>query len=128
MKLLIDTNRLTDALRGEPAVLQSMEEAESVAIPFVAAAELKSGFVAGTRGAANELLFAALLRQPRVFLLFADKETLEIYARLYAYLRQQGTPIPTNDLWIAALAVQHQLTLLTRDKHFESLPQVGLWR
>ncbi len=128
MRLLIDTNRLTDALRGEPEAVAVLESADAVEIPFIVAGELKAGFLAGSRTAANELLLAKLLLQPQVTLRFADRETLDVYARLYAYLRRQGTPVPANDLWIAALAVQHQLTLFTRDRHFELMPQVSLWR
>ncbi|NQU40860.1 MAG: PIN domain-containing protein [Lentisphaerae bacterium] len=54
-----------------------------------------------------------------------DEQTTFHYGRLYAQLRSQGTPVPTNDLWIAALVVQHRLTLLTRDDHFKHLPQIS---
>ena len=57
-------------------------------------------------------------------MLYADEQTTSHYARLYAYLRRKGTPVPTNDLWIAALVVQHDLVLLTGDEHFERMPQV----
>ncbi len=60
----------------------------------------------------------------RIGVLFPTRETSEYYARLFAQLRKAGTPIPTNDLWIASLAVQHELTLLSRDDHFDKLPQL----
>ncbi len=60
----------------------------------------------------------------RVRLLFADEETVSHYAMLYKQLRQQATPIPTNDLWIAALTAQHALLLFSRDGHFDHLPQL----
>ena len=103
------------------------ESCEAVVIPFVALGELKAGFAAGRRVASNELVLYEFLKQPQVTVIFADRETLEIYAVLFAYLRRQGRPIPTNDLWIAALAVQHGLSLLSRDRHFEALPQVSRW-
>lgn len=55
----------------------------------------------------------------------ADEETTHHFARIFAQLRLQGTPIPVNDIWIAALAVQHDLLLFSRDQHFDCLPQVA---
>ena len=61
---------------------------------------------------------------PGVGVLYADRETTEVYARLFWLLKRAASPIPINDLWIASLAVQHQLTLASRDEHFTKLPQV----
>lgn len=125
MRVLLDTNRLTDALRGEESVVRLLEEADEVWIPFVVLAETKAGFLVGSRREENETLLVALMNQPDVAVLYADRETTDIYARLYFQLRQAGNPIPANDLWIASLAVQHQLILLTRDEHFTRVPQVA---
>lgn len=124
MRVLLDTNRLTDAFRGEARTVQILERAAEVWIPFVALAEIKAGFLAGSRATHNEALLQAFLHLPEVEILFADRETTEVYARLFFQLRRAGTPIPTNDIWIASLAVQHGLTLLSRDTHFSNLPQV----
>ncbi len=126
MRLLLDTNRLTDALRGDPATVDATERAAEVWIPFVALAEIKAGFAGGTRTGHNEAMLQALLRLPGVAVLFADRETTDVYARLITQLRRAGTPIPTNDLWIASLAVQHELPLLTRDRHFRKVAQLAL--
>jgi tRNA(fMet)-specific endonuclease VapC len=125
LNILLDTNRLTDALRGETGVVHMLESATDVWVPFIVLGELKAGFLCGTRAAGNELLLHEFLRLPGVGVLFPDTETTDGYARLFAYLKRNGTPIPTNDLWIAALAVQHRLTLLSRDAHFKALPQVA---
>lgn len=125
MKVLLDTNRLTDAFRGVSEVVRILEQAAEVWIPFVALAEIKAGFLGGRRAAENEDLLRAFLRLPGVGVLFADVETTDAYARLFLQLRRAGTPVPTNDLWIASLAVQHQLLLLSRDEHFAKLPQVA---
>ena len=125
MRVLLDTTRLTDALRGEVAVVKIIEQASEVWLPFVALAEIKAGFMAGSRAAQNEGLLQAFLRLPGVGVMFADRETTDVYARLFVQLRRAGTPIPTNDLWIASLALQHQLMLLSRDEHFDKLPQVS---
>lgn len=124
MRLLLDTNRLTDAFRGEPSVTKTLERAEEVWLPFVALAEIRAGFLVGNRSESNEALLNAFLRMPGVGVLYADRETTEVYARLFVQLRRAGNPIPTNDLWIASLAVQHQMTLVSRDEHFDKLPQV----
>ena len=70
------------------------------------------------------LTLERFLASPRVGVLYADEATTRSYAGLFAQLRRQGTPIPTNDLWIAALAVQHGLALHSRDAHFDSIPQL----
>jgi tRNA(fMet)-specific endonuclease VapC len=64
------------------------------------------------------------LSKPEVYSLFADDQTTQQYASVYRQLRRQGTPIPTNDIWIAALVLQHGLTLHARDRHFDHLPQL----
>ncbi len=125
MRILLDTNRLTDALRKNEEIARLLDEASEIWVPFISVAEIKAGFLLGGRASQNEGLLQAFLRLSGVGVLFADGETMEAYARLFAYLRRAGTPIPTNDLWIASLAVQHQLALLTRDEHFRKLPQVS---
>jgi tRNA(fMet)-specific endonuclease VapC len=125
MRVLLDTNRLTDAFRGLPEMVKSLEQAAEIWIPFVALAEIKAGFLGGARPAENEGLLYTFLRLPGVGVLYPDQETTDAYARLFLQLRRAGTPIPTNDLWIASLAVQHQLVLLSRDEHFNKLPQVS---
>jgi tRNA(fMet)-specific endonuclease VapC len=126
VRLLVDTKCLTGALRGDATAVDMLERAEEVWIPFVALAEIKAGFAGGTRAGANEALLHAFLRLPGVSVVFADRETTDVYARLYTQLRRAGTPIPTNDLWIASLAVQHELPVFSRDRHFRKVEQVGL--
>lgn len=124
MRLAIDTNRYTDLCRGDEAVARIIEFAEALFLPFVVLAELRSGFAVGTRAKANERVLNRFLAKPSVEVLFPDDQSTYHYAALYRQLRKQGTPIPTNDLWIAALVVQHGLTLFARDRHFEHLPQL----
>lgn len=64
-------------------------------------------------------------RTPRVRLLLPDEQTTHHYAALFAQLRTRATPIPTNDIWIAALVIQHGLTLVDRDRHFDQLAQLS---
>ncbi len=125
MRILLDTNRLTDLLRGDPALVRLVEQADEVWLPYVVLAEIKAGFLGGTRLSENIALLAALLATG-VTVLYADEQTVEAYARLFVQLKSAGTPIPDNDLWIGALAVQHGLMLVTRDAHFKKIPQLQL--
>jgi tRNA(fMet)-specific endonuclease VapC len=124
VRVALDANRYDDLLIGDTSVADVIERADAVYIPFVVVGELRAGFAAGHRQAENERLLRRLLAKDGVELLLADEQTTHHYAAVYAQLRRQGTPIPTNDMWIAALVLEHDLVLCTRDRHFETLPQV----
>ena len=124
MKILIDTNRYRDFCKGDPDALRMIKTASFIGVPFIVLAELRCGFLCGVRARRNEAMLTQFLGSPRVSVLFPDRETTNHYAHLYAQLRLQGTPIPMNDLWIAALAIQHDLPLYSRDAHFECIPQL----
>ena len=106
-------------------MVELVEQAEAVFLPFVVVAELRAGFAVGKRGAENERILQRFVMKPGVGALFADEQTTHFYAATYRQLRQQGTPIPTNDMWIAALVLQHGLALCARDRHFDHLPQLS---
>ena len=124
MRILLDTNRYTDFCKSVPEAVAPVTAAEHVFLPFVALAELRGGFQAGTLARENERTLARFLASERVSVLYPDETTTQVYAGLFAQLRRQGTPIPTNDIWIAAFALQHNLALLSRDAHFDTLPQL----
>ena len=124
MRILLDTNRYTDFCKSVPEAVAPVTAAEHVFLPFVALAELRGGFQAGTLARENERTLTRFLASERVSVLYPDETTTQVYAGLFAQLRRQGTPIPTNDMWIAALALQHNLALLSRDAHFDNLPQL----
>jgi tRNA(fMet)-specific endonuclease VapC len=126
VRLALDTNRYTDLCRSVAPVVHLVEEADEVFLPFIVVAELRAGFSVGKHGAENERVLRRFMAKPGVDVLFADDQTTHHYAAAYRQLRQQGTPIPTNDLWIAALALQHGLVLCSRDRHFDNLPQLTL--
>lgn len=98
--------------------------ADEICVPFITLAGLRAGIACGTVGKRNEATLVRFLQRPRVRVLFPDEETTHQYARLFAQLRAQGTPIPTNDVWIAAIVLQHDLILFSRDQHFDKLPQI----
>ena len=122
----LDTNRYTDLSHGDEAVANALQDADALVMTFVTIAELRGGFAHGTRGKANERLLRQFLRRDDVKSLYPDDGTTVHYAQLYRELRSAGTPVPTNDIWIAALVLQHNLLLYTRDDHFRHLPQVPL--
>jgi tRNA(fMet)-specific endonuclease VapC len=124
MRIAIDTNRYRDFCSGAPEVVEQLSTAQAIFMPFVTLAELRAGFLCGRLARKNETVLARFLNSPRVQLLFADETTSHHYARLFLQLRSQGTPIPTNDIWIAALTIQRDLLLYSRDRHFDSLPQL----
>jgi tRNA(fMet)-specific endonuclease VapC len=124
MRILVDSNRYQDFCEGEPQAVHVIRRAAEIMIPFIVLGELRAGFACGTRSYKNEQTLTRFLNSPRVKQLFADEDTTHQYARLFKQLRKQGTPIPSNDLWIAALALQHDLLLFTRDNHFDHLPQL----
>ena len=124
MRVALDTNRYVDFARGDAAVVDVLENAEEIHVPLIALAELRAGFAVGSRSARNEGGLRRFLLRPGVSVLFPDEQTTHHYATVYRQLRQQGTPIPTNDMWIAALVLQHGLVLCARDSHFDQLPQI----
>jgi tRNA(fMet)-specific endonuclease VapC len=104
--------------------VELLETAETVVLPFVVVGELRAGFVLGRRHAENERVLRQFLLKDGVNVLFPDDQTTHHYSSVYRQLRKQGTPIPTNDMWLAALVLQHNLALHARDKHFDHLPQL----
>ena len=127
-KILIDTNIYSSAFKGDPAVVKALRQVDHIGISAISIGELLSGFKAGNRESKNRTDLAEFLDSPRVFLHAVDENTAEYYGEILNRLKQQGTPIPTNDIWIAASARQHGLALFTLDKHFDSIPGMLLYQ
>lgn len=125
LNIAIDTNRYVDFHNGVEVAAKVVQSADRVVIPFIVLAELRGGFRVGSRSEANEKRLAEFLRGPRVEVVFADEGTTQFYAMLYADLRRGGTPIPTNDIWIAAIVLQHNMVLFSRDRHFDAVPRIA---
>jgi len=107
-----------------PVVVDKFRSAEEIYISFITLAELRAGFTCGTMAQKNEHVLNTFINRSRVHLVYANEDTNYHYARIFFQLRRQGTPIPTNDVWIASLATQHNLVLFSRDTHFDHLPQI----
>ncbi len=130
MKLLLDTNAYSALLAGEPDARRIVSLAEHVYLPMPVIGELLFGFQLGTQLEKNLILLQDFLRQSVVGLVGVDYEVCEVYARIGKELRAAGTPIPTNDHWIAAIAIRNNFTLLSRDRHFGGVTGLVLsnWR
>jgi len=125
MNIVIDTNRYRDGDDGEATAVAVLKTADQICVPFIVLGELRYGFLHGTKTRENELRLRRFLQTARIKTFFPDERTTQEYAKLALQLRKQGTPIPTNDIWIAALTIQHNLTLFARDRHFDHLPQLA---
>ena len=126
MRLMLDTNRYDDLNRGDLPVVHRVESAAEVWLSFIVVGELRAGFLLGSQQRRNHELLAKFLSKPNIDILLPTAETAEFYAQTCGALRKQGTLIPTNDIWIAALALEHDLTLDTRDRHFRHVPGLKL--
>lgn len=125
MKVVLDSNRYTDLMSGVAEVVEFLLEVEAIYVPLIVLGELRAGFANGSKRQENERKLALFLAQEAIFVLRPDEATTYFYADLYAQLRRKGTPIPSNDLWIAALTVQHNLVLFDRDSDFDRVPQLA---
>jgi tRNA(fMet)-specific endonuclease VapC len=125
MRIALDSNRYTDLCRGIVEVVDVVTNAAEIYLPLIVLAEQRAGFAHGTEREKNERTLTHFLSNPGVFVLCPDEQTSFFYADLYAYLRKKSRPVPTNDLWIASLAIQHNLVLFDRDSDFDALPQLA---
>jgi tRNA(fMet)-specific endonuclease VapC len=116
--ILIDTNAYTAFMRGVPEVVTLMAHAPQLFLSSTVLGELLAGFAAGSREAKNRGELAQFLNSPRVGVYPVTADTADSYALVYASLRRKGQPIPSNDLWIAASALEHGAALLSFDAHF----------
>ena len=124
MNVLLDTSAYSALQRGDARILAVLRRSQAVAIPVVVLGELHSGFRLGNRCPENEELLARFLSKPSVRVLNVTEGTALRYAEIDVFLRKKGRPIPRNDVWIAALALEHGMHLLTLDVHFEEIPML----
>lgn len=124
MRVALDTHRLTDLFQGDAALAEYLGICDEIWIPLIVLGEIKAGFYGGAQQHRNEALLHRLLAKTTVGVLLPSRETAEHYARLFVQLKRAGSPVPDNDLWIAALVLEHDLRLITRDRHFERIPQL----
>jgi tRNA(fMet)-specific endonuclease VapC len=126
MRICLDTSGYSAFKRGHGGALAILQRAGEIVLPVVVLGELLAGFRIGSRERSNRQELDAFLESPRVHVAPLDLETAQRYAEILPYLRERGTPIPTNDIWIAATATEWGLRVLTTDAHFGWLPQVSV--
>jgi predicted nucleic acid-binding protein len=134
-RILLDTNAYSD-WRRKNRWNNAISRAGTVMIPAIVLGELRAGFKDSAREEENERKLVQFISDPVVRVLDVVESSSRNYAALKHFLKKSGTPIPENDIWIAALAVEHLVPVVTSDAHFNYLPQVarivdsgeeGLW-
>lgn len=120
--MILDTNALSAFLKEDRSVLRYVDEAEAFCLPVIVLGEYRFGLTGSKDRAALTAKLDALVADATVLVI--DEFTTREYAAVRAELKAAGTPIPENDVWIAALVRQHNMPLLTRDGHFDYVPQL----
>ena len=120
--MILDTNALSALAEKQSRILERLEGARRLAVTLITLGEFSFGILGSRRKNELERWLAAFLERAEV--LSPDFGTLPHYARLRAELKAAGTPIPANDCWISALALQHRMPLLSRDRHFDCVSGV----
>lgn len=119
--VLIDTNIYSYAMRGDTEIIKTLQVVAQIGISAISIGELLSGFKAGNKELTNRQELNQFLDSPRVKLYGIDEGTAEYYCLILDQLKSNGTPIPTNDIWIAAVAFQQGMPIFTKDQHFNKI-------
>jgi tRNA(fMet)-specific endonuclease VapC len=125
--LILDTNAYNRYTAGESVVLDAIQKVDVVYMSIFVLGELLYGFKWGRRERENRLLLRKFLGGAKSRILEGTEATSEHYGSLKAHLKKNGTPIPLNDIWIAAQALETGSTLVTFDLHFEHVPGLRIW-
>ncbi|MEM6767858.1 MAG: type II toxin-antitoxin system VapC family toxin [Bacteroidota bacterium] len=115
---VIDTNAYSAFKRGHKPAVEIIKKADNIIFSPIVLAELKAGFGLGNREKTNLDELYSFLAISNVLLLSINESTSDFYRNIYLQLKSNGSPIPTNDIWIASLALQLELPIFTYDKHF----------
>jgi tRNA(fMet)-specific endonuclease VapC len=125
MRYCLDTSAYSHFKRGDRQVVDLIDRAEWIGVPVIVLGELTAGFRSGSRQAQNEAELREFLGNGSVDVLEVTADVAGIYADIVLALKKTGTPLPANDLWIAAVAVRHGAPVLTYDAHFHKIPRTG---
>lgn len=126
-KISLDSNAYTFYIKGYSIIEKELERADKVYISTIVLGELLAAFKKGKKEKESLGFLEKFLSKLTVEILPVSRETAEIYGQIKSLLDKQGTPIPSNDLWIAANAIETGSVLLTYDKHFLEVPGLRLW-
>jgi len=123
--VILDSNAIIALLDGNKAVARMLENVQQVLVPAIVCGEIDAGAQGDTkRERATREAFASFLEMEQVAVLPVMRKTGEFYARIYSFLKSAGTPIPTNDIWIAAGVLETGGLLITTDRHLLALPLI----
>ncbi len=122
MRLCIDTNAYTALMKGEKDILRLLENADEINVPATVLGELFAGFQSGSLLDRNLLELENFLSKHDVAILETTRDVSFRYGYIFKILKEQGTPIPSNDIWIAAASMDSGSILLSRDRYFSSIP------
>jgi tRNA(fMet)-specific endonuclease VapC len=125
--ILLDTNAYVHYLSGDEKVLEFLAQADKVYLSVFVAGELYAGFRGGTKFVYNKSLLHQFLNKSTVEFLSATDTTADIFGQIKAQKKKTGIPLPINDIWIAAHAVETGSVLITYDRHFVHIPGLRLW-
>ncbi len=123
--LCLDTSAYSQFKRGRREIVDIISHARLIALPAIVLGELLFGFLKGTRREKNEKELAGFLAHPEVTILTIDGEVAETYAEIMSQLEKAGTPLPSNDIWIAAVAANQGLPVVTYDADFARIPRIS---
>jgi len=126
-KILLDTSAYSRLRQGSQEVLDALNRADLVHVSVFVLGELYAGFKGGSKETANRELLDRFLKRATVRIVPATQETAEAFAEIKNTLKRAGTPLPLNDVWIAAHAVETGSVLVTFDTHFRRIPGLRLW-
>ncbi len=124
--LCLDTNTYSAFLAGKAAAVKRISQADHIWLPAPVLGELRAGFAKGSKAAANELLLQEFLASQHVHMIAIDEAVTRCYAKIFDQLRKDGSPIPTNDLWIAACVMHVGFPLYSLDAHFKQVQEIEL--
>jgi tRNA(fMet)-specific endonuclease VapC len=126
-KYLLDTNAYSAYLSGDKNVLSALAESDQVLISVIVLGELYAGFAGGSHEKKNREILGNFLKKSRTTVLQVSHAAAEIFGALKSGLKAAGTPIPINDVWISAQAVENGAKLITFDGHFKNVPGLLIW-
>jgi predicted nucleic acid-binding protein len=121
MTFSLDTSAYSDFNRGDKRLKDWFVIDNEILIPQIVIGELRVGFAFGNQRKENEQLLQRFLDSPNVRVVSVTDNTTKLYAEIYLKLRKTGTPIGTNDMWIAAICLEHNVSLLTTDTDFSNV-------
>ena len=122
MRICIDTNIYSALKNGDPNIVDLLESADEIYIPAIVLGELYAGFQRGQKLKHNTKDLKDFIELPGVYIININDPIAERYGALIKILRKNGTPIPTNDIWIAATALEQGARIATYDTHFQAIP------